>query len=370
MKKKVLFLTAFVPNAAAAAEKNSMIMIKELSEYFDIDVVYFKYKDQKDYVPEAGNIRVLRVIENNTILKMVDAILYPIYHPMFTIRYNYILKNWLQKQVKKNEYAAIVYEHNQMFIYAKKLKTNAVNILYAYDIMAQRIGRSSNKLMAKFCKYSEKASFDVDNSYLFTVSKKDSELVNQIYHLDSRYALAYIEEQVKDVVPVEVKDEYCFIGKWTRADNLDGVIWFYETIAPHIKKPVTINIIGKNFPEDKIICNNPMVKTNFTGFVDNPYPLIASCRAMFAPLFTGAGVKQKVFESIACGTPVIGTEIAFEGLPEKYSNMMLLANDVDSYFKAMEVDIPVEERRRIKKEFIADYTSETIPQFLNSILKK
>ena len=89
----------------------------------------------------------------------------------------------------------------------------------------------------------------------------------------------------------------------------------------------------------------------------------------FAPLFTGAGVKQKVFESIACGTPVIGTEIAFEGLPEKYSNMMLLANDVESYLKAMEVDIPVEERRRIKKEFIADYTSETIPQFLNKLLK-
>lgn len=370
MKKKVLFLTAFVPNAAAAAEKNSMILIKELSEYFDVDVVYFKYKDQKDYVPEAGNIRVLRVIENSTALKLADALMYPVFHPMFTIRYNIFIKNWLQKQVDNNEYAAIVYEHNQMFVYAKKLKTNAVHILYAYDIMAQRIGRASNKLMAKFCYFSEKASFDVKNSYLFTVSKKDSELVNQIYHLDSRYALAYIEEQVKDVVPNEVKDEYCFIGKWTRADNLDGVIWFYDTIVPHIKKPITINIIGKNFPKDKIVCNNPIVKTNFMGFVDNPYPLIASCRAMFAPLFTGAGVKQKVFESIACGTPVIGTEIAFEGLPEKYSNMMLLANDVDSYLKAMEVDIPLEERRIIKKDFIADYTSETIPQFLNKLLYK
>ena len=368
MKQKVLFLTAFLPNAAAAAEKNSMILIKELSDYFDVDVVYFKYKDQNNYVPEANNINVLRVIENSTILKMVNALLFPIYHPMFTIRYNFALLNWLQKQVDKNNYSAIIYEHNQMFLYAKKLKTRAVHILYAYDIMAQRIGRASNKFMASFCKYSERASFNVPNSYLFTVSKKDSELVKEIYHIDSKFALAYIEQQVKDVVPVEVKDEYCFIGKWSRADNLDGVIWFYNMIAPYIKKPVIINIIGKNFPEDKITCNNPLVKTIFTGFVDNPYPLIASCRAMLAPLFTGAGVKQKVFESLACGTPVIGTEIAFEGLPEKYSNMMLLANDVDSYLRAMEVDIPIEERQRIKKEFIADYTSETIPQFLNKIL--
>ena len=75
-------------------------------------------------------------------------------------------------------------------------------------------------------------------------------------------------------------------------------------------------------------------------------------------------MKVKVVESLACGTPVIGTEIAFEGLPKKYSNMMLLANDVESYMKAMKVDISVEERIRIKKKFITDYTSETIPQFL------
>jgi len=368
MKKKVLFLTAFLPNAAAAAEKNSMILIKELSDYFDVDVVYFKYKDQNDYIPESDNIRVLRVIENSTKLKLMNALRYPIYHPMFTIRYNANILSWLQNDVDSNKYAAIVYEHNQMFIYAKKLKTDAVHILYAYDIMAQRISRSSNRLMAAFGKYSERESFNVPNSYLFTVSRKDSELVREIYHIDSRYALAYIEQQVKEVEPIEVKDEYCFIGKWSRADNLDGVVWFYDVIVPHIKKPIVVNIIGKNFPEDKISCNNPMVKTNFTGFVDNPYPLIASCKAMLAPLFTGAGVKQKVFESIACGTPVIGTEIAFEGLPKKYSNMMLLANDVDSYLKAMEVDIPVEERKRIKKEFIADYTSETIPQFLNRLL--
>ena len=48
--------------------------------------------------------------------------------------------------------------------------------------------------------------------------------------------------------------------------------------------------------------------------------------------------------------------------------MMLLANDVDSFLKAMEVDIPVEERKRIKKEFIEDYTSETIPQYLQKLL--
>ena len=369
MKKKVLFLTAFLPNPAAAAEKNTMILLEELSRVFDVDLIYCKYKDQIEYNPPVKNISVLKVFHNNTLIKLFNAFLRPYIHPLFTIRYNPHRMNYIQKVVEKGQYDAVIAEHSQMFIFAKKLRTNAIKVLYSHDIMAQRVERSANKLLYLFCKLSEKNYLTIPNSYLFTISKKDSELVKKIYGIDSHYALAYIEKKVKDVVPTEIKDEYCFIGKWSRADNLDGVVWFYDNIAPHIKKPITINIIGKSFPKDIISCNNPMVKTNLTGFVDNPYPLIASCRAMLAPLFTGAGVKQKVFESIACGTPVIGTDIAFEGLPEKYSNMMLLANDVDSYLKAMEVDIPVEERRRIKKEFIDDYTSETIPQFLNKLLK-
>lgn len=368
MRKRILFLTAFLPNPAAAAEKNTMIMLDEMGLYFDVDLVYFKYKKQPEYTPSSDKVKVIRVYNNNTFIKLLNAIQKPFFHPLFTIRYNPLRLKWIQSQVDKNNYDAIVAEHSQMFIFSKHLKSQAIRILYSHDVMAQRVERTSGKFITSICKFSEKTYFNLPNSYLFTVSKKDSELVKQIYHIDSRYALAYIEEQVKQVIPIEIKDEYCFIGKWSRADNLDGVIWFYETIVPHIRKPITINIIGKNFPREKIKCNNPMVNTNYTGFVDNPYPLIASCRAMLAPLFTGAGVKQKVFESIACGTPVIGTNIAFEGLPKEYSNMMLLANDVDSYMKAMEVDISIEERIKIKKAFIADYTSETIPQFLNRIM--
>ena len=37
--------------------------------------------------------------------------------------------------------------------------------------------------------------------------------------------------------------------------------------------------------------------------------------AVIVPLFQGAGIKVKVIDSFTVGTPVIGTELAFEGLP-------------------------------------------------------
>ena len=43
MKEKILFITAYVPHKAAAGEKNTMIMLNDLAESYDVDLVYFKY---------------------------------------------------------------------------------------------------------------------------------------------------------------------------------------------------------------------------------------------------------------------------------------------------------------------------------------
>ena len=86
------------------------------------------------------------------------------------------------------------------------------------------------------------------------------------------------------------------------------------------------------------------------------------------PLFQGAGIKVKVIEALACGTPIIGTDIAFEGLPTKYTRMMVLSNNKNSFASNMHISMSLQERIQVKKEFIADYTSETIPQFLMRLL--
>ena len=369
MRKKVLFLTAFVPSDVAAAEKNTKIMLQELSNCFDIDLVYFKYEHEPDYLPFNDNICIIAAYKNSLFRKLTNILLCPIVYPTFSVRFNYRILNSLKKRILKVKYDAIIFDHSQMFLYAKALHVNCPKIMLSHDVIAQRVKRNSNKVIELICKESENYCLNVKNSYVFSFSPKDCDIIRQLYGIDVRLCLDYIDPYSINANPKHIENSYVFIGKWSRADNLDGVIWFYNTIVPHINKPVVINIIGKNFPKEKISYDNPMVTTKILGFVENPYELIANSKAMLAPLFTGAGIKVKVIESLACGTPVIGTEIAFEGLPDKYSKMMLLANDVDSYLKAMEMNISIEERKRIKKEFIADYTSETIPQFLIKLLK-
>ena len=57
--KKVLFLTAFVPNFSGAAEKNTVLLLEDLSKKFKVDLLYFKAPTEKEYFPDNSNIKVL-----------------------------------------------------------------------------------------------------------------------------------------------------------------------------------------------------------------------------------------------------------------------------------------------------------------------
>lgn len=45
MMEKILFITAYVPHKAAAGEKNTMIMLNDLAESYDVDLVYSNFRN-------------------------------------------------------------------------------------------------------------------------------------------------------------------------------------------------------------------------------------------------------------------------------------------------------------------------------------
>jgi glycosyltransferase involved in cell wall biosynthesis len=158
------------------------------------------------------------------------------------------------------------------------------------------------------------------------------------------------------------------MAAWSRAENMEGLTWFFNKVAPLIDFEATIVIIGKGLTKDYLRCNNPNIKIQLLGFVDNPYPEVSNCRAFLSPLFNGAGVKQKVFEALACGTPVIGNEIAFEGIDPKYSRFMLNFEDEKDFVKCMKEQFSLDERLTLKKNFSQDYHSKTIPQYIKEVI--
>ena len=80
MKEKILFLTAYVPNKAAAGEKNTMIMLNDLASCYDVDLIYFKYDWENDYVPERGNVNTKLTIRNSIMTKLKNVCNFPFVH--------------------------------------------------------------------------------------------------------------------------------------------------------------------------------------------------------------------------------------------------------------------------------------------------
>lgn len=369
--KKVLFLTAFVPNYSGAAEKNTVLLLEDLSKKFKVDLLYFKAPTEKEYVPDNSNIKVLNSCNITLVRKIWNVLSFPILHPLFTVKFDKKILAFLKQQVKFNKYDAIVCEHSQMLLYAKYLDAQIPKLLYSHDVIVQRVGRTSSKFTTWLCRKSENFCLKTPNSTCYSVSQKDCDIIKKEYGILAYPCLAYVSPLVVNAKPIAVENQFVFIGKWSRADNLDGVIYFFDKVVPLIKEDIKVSIIGKDFPTERICNNNHHVKLEVLGFVDNPYAIIANSRALLAPLFTGAGTKQKVFESLACGTPVIGTDIAFEGINTKFCKYMILCNEPQDFANALlDVDFPIGERLDLKTQFIASYHSKTLPEYIEEILNK
>jgi len=74
-----------------------------------------------------------------------------------------------------------------------------------------------------------------------------------------------------------------------------------------------------------------------------------------------------VIESLACGTPVIGTSVAFEGIDcidEKY---LLECEEPLDYVKAIHrfMVINIEQKTQLRNEFTSKYPKDTFKGILN-----
>lgn len=368
MKEKILYITAYVPHKAAAGEKNTMLMLNDIAGRYDVDLIYFKYDYDLPYQPEKSNVRVKNIFRNSKVIKLLGITNFPFIHPVYSIRFSWFKLIKILRIINRNNYKAIILNHSNVFLYGKFMPVRIPKLLFAHDVIIQRAKRNSNWLMQIICHYSENICFRIKNSHIFSFSQKDVDIIKQEYSLSAKVCLDYIDPDISNKEVKSIGDFFMMFGDWTRKENYEGALWFIKYVSPLIKEKTTIKIVGRKFPSEKIENVNPLVKYEILGFVDDPYVILSQAKALISPLFNGAGIKVKVIESLASGTPVIGTEIAFEGLPSGFDSFMYLANTVDDYIYAMknvETDINIRNNQRL--EFIKYYTQDSINNFINSL---
>lgn len=365
--KKILFLTPHLPSLRAGGEKFTYLLLNELSKDYIVDLIYYKYNEDPCYNAPNHNVNVLRIMKNSIRIKLYHTLQHPMTHPIFSVRFDSELLKYLQHRLSIVDYDLLYLDHSQMFMYGKYFP-NIQKILMAHDVMIQRYERMGNRVSKRLIISKEKELMNMPNSTIFTFSQKDNDIIKRQYGVKSYSTNFFLDNDIIEATPQKIERQIVFIGKWNRPDNLDGLIWFFENVYQLINKDIRIVIYGKWLPEPIIKKINKETNIKYMDFVENPYMEIANSLTMVSPLFSGAGVKVKVVESLACGTPVVGTNIAFEGISKDYEPFMKLADDAESFAKLInDMSISIAERRHFKERFLQNYHNHNIVNFINQL---
>ncbi|RUP10155.1 glycosyltransferase family 4 protein [Hyphomicrobium sp.] len=127
-----------------------------------------------------------------------------------------------------------------------------------------------------------------------------------------------------------------FFGLLSYIPNVDGVLHFVENIWPLIAKAhpdARLKIVGKNPPPQLKALAGPRIE--FTGFVPDLRPHLASAAVVIVPLRLGGGTRLKIVEGMAMGKAIVSTELGAEGIEAQPGRDLLIEDEPQAFADAV-----------------------------------
>lgn len=366
--KSILFISAFRISNKTAGQNYTLQLLQDLSKDFKIDIINWKSELGTNEVNLPDNIKIIKTYDVNSKLKNLFYSLLFLMFPLFTRRFDFTIL----KEIKNiaNRYDYIYFDFSQVFIYSLFISHPRI-IKMCHDVIGQKYSRKGMSFLFNWLtKYSEKRLLS-KNDKILCFSDKDKIILQKYYDVNALPVSFYINPSIVNMDFSSLKrneNKFIFYGAWNRKENLDGLTWFFENVLPKCKT-AQFEIIGSGIPDElrSYMLNYKNVK--YLGFVENPYPIIASATALIAPIFQGAGVKVKVVESLALGIPVIGTEVAFEGIsiPQDDVRSLYLVRTSEEYVNEIHnIRMDKEIQNSIRNIFIRNYSKTKFSDLIRS----
>lgn len=211
---------------------------------------------------------------------------------------------------------------------------------------------------------------EIEKQQLEKLGKKHIELVPLIRDIEDI-----------SVSPFENRNGVLFIGGYQHTPNVDAVDWLVDEIWPEIRKlvkengwqPITLHLYGSQMPER--FKEIPDEDIHAHGFIENLSRAFDSVRLSVAPLRYGAGLKGKIATSLEQGVPVVGSNLAFEGMSQQGIEDIKACSDNAKDIAQLIVDIYNDREHWYKasaagKSYVRDqYSLENVFEKIATIVK-
>lgn len=214
-----------------------------------------------------------------------------------------------------------------------QLLFDTVDLHYLREQRMAEVAEDDKQLVAAAdTKEKELAVAKLCDSTLVVSPYEQSVLAEEMPALDVKI-LSNIHEVYGCLKPFNERQDLVFIGGYQHTPNVDGILWFIESIWPTIQAAIPdiqLHIVGSKAPKEvEALGQKPGV--NFHGFVEDIEPVMSDYRIAVAPLRFGAGVKGKVNMSMSYGQPVVGTAVAVEGMYTKHGVDVMMSDDAQVF---------------------------------------
>lgn len=180
---------------------------------------------------------------------------------------------------------------------------------------------------------------NADNS--FYISQEEADYLKKYIVKPLHYVPPYFFDVAESRPGYESREGIFFIGGFNHPPNKEGMLWFLDEVYGQLQeRGIKLTVAGSKMPPELFEYQNKYPLLTLKPDVSNEELelLYAGTRIAIVPLRSGAGVKGKVIEAMAKGVPVVGTDIAFEGMPKDEAYLYRGANTpADMYNEIMSV---------------------------------
>lgn len=124
-----------------------------------------------------------------------------------------------------------------------------------------------------------------------------------------------------------------FLGNMRSAQNEDMCLYFHRDIFPLVRArcPDAVFIVVGAFPSKRVLALHDEKTVRVTGKVPDIRAELETASVSVCPMRYGAGIQNKILESMAHGIPVVTTSFGLEGIDADPGNEILVGDNAHDF---------------------------------------
>lgn len=205
------------------------------------------------------------------------------------------------------------------------LRSRIRNWFYMHTAMAQY----ETKICRKF-------------NWVFFLTPDDQKIVNREGALSGKTGILPIPFLIPSSIRPNLTKtrSLIFIGSMQTPYNISSVRHFCTAILPILVQKIpsiSLSIVGTP-PSPKVLRELQSPHIRFLGYQEDLAACLQNHSALIAPVVNGTGIRTKIIEALAQGTPVVSTPMGIEGMCVKDGRDIVIADTNESFaFKLVQL---------------------------------